>query len=195
MLERFTPAAREAVFRARDEAKQLHHPMVESAHLLLALLDPGTGVAYAVLHEAGLDLDAARAEVARLAGAPEKILDEGDAEALRSVGIDLDAVQAMLAEHFGTDALDPDPPEPPRRSLRRRQPATARGRYTPEGRKVLALAVREARHLGASEIGSEHLLLGLVRDGRGTAATVLTSTGSTLDELRAATMARVGKAA
>ncbi|MFL6078109.1 MAG: Clp protease N-terminal domain-containing protein [Mycobacteriales bacterium] len=195
MLEHFTPEAREAVYGAREEAKRLHHPTVESAHLLLALLDTGTGVAHAVLREAGLDHETARAEVRRLAGTPEKILDEGDAEALRSVGIDLAAVQAMLEEHFGSDALDPDPPERQRRALGRRQQATTRGRFTPAARKVLALAVREARHLGAQQIGTEHLLLGLIRDGRGAAATVLTSTGASLDELRAATLAKVGRAA
>jgi len=195
MLERFTPEAREAVYGARDEARRLRHPTVESTHLLLALLAGGTGTAHAVLAEAGLDLETARTEVRRLAGTPDRLLDEGDAEALRTVGIDLDAVQAMLEEHFGTDALDPEPPEPARRPLRRRPPTDRRGRYTDQARKVLALAVREARHLGAREIGTEHLLLGLIRDGRGPAAAVLTSTGATLGGLRAATLARVGRAA
>lgn len=55
----------------------------------------------------------------------------------------------------------------------------------PQGpRKATALAMEEARHFGHNYIGTEHLLLGLLREGEGVAAQVLTSLNVTLDELR-----------
>ncbi len=55
---------------------------------------------------------------------------------------------------------------------------------TPRARKVIELAVDEARRLGAHYIGTEHLLLGLVREGDGIAAKVMTQLGVTLDLAR-----------
>lgn len=56
---------------------------------------------------------------------------------------------------------------------------------TPRGKRVIELAVDEARRLGAGYIGTEHLLLGLVREGEGIAASVLESLGVNLDRLQA----------
>ena len=55
---------------------------------------------------------------------------------------------------------------------------------TPRAKKVMELAVDEARRLGHSSIGTEHLLLGIMREGKGIAANVLTSLGVTLDAVR-----------
>ncbi len=58
-------------------------------------------------------------------------------------------------------------------------------KHLPEGpRKATALAMEEARHFGHNYIGTEHLLLGLLREDEGIAARVLTSLNVTLDELR-----------
>src|SRR5881296_125479 len=56
---------------------------------------------------------------------------------------------------------------------------------TPRAKKVIELAVDEARRLGHHYIGTEHLLLGLVREGEGIAAGVLESLGVSLDKVRA----------
>src|SRR5512140_3687314 len=58
---------------------------------------------------------------------------------------------------------------------------------TPRAKKVIELAVDEARRLGHSYIGTEHLLLGLVREGEGIAAGVLESLGVNLERVRAET--------
>jgi ATP-dependent Clp protease ATP-binding subunit ClpC len=55
---------------------------------------------------------------------------------------------------------------------------------TPRAKKVIELAVDEARRLGHHYIGTEHLLLGLIREGEGVAAGVLESLGVTLDQAR-----------
>src|SRR6266536_380913 len=59
---------------------------------------------------------------------------------------------------------------------------------TPRAKKVIELAVDEARRLGHHYIGTEHLLLGLVREGEGIAAGVLESLGVSLDKVRTQTI-------
>ncbi len=59
---------------------------------------------------------------------------------------------------------------------------------TPRAKKVIELAVDESRHLNNNYVGTEHLLLGMVREGEGIAAGVLESLGVTLDKVRAQTM-------
>src|SRR5438270_7993133 len=59
---------------------------------------------------------------------------------------------------------------------------------TPGAKKVIELAVDEARHLNHHYIGTEHLLLGLVREGEGIAAGVLESLGVTMERVRAETI-------
>jgi ATP-dependent Clp protease ATP-binding subunit ClpC len=56
--------------------------------------------------------------------------------------------------------------------------------FTPRAKKVLELALREAMQLGTDYIGTEHLLLGLLREGQGVAAQVLSKLGKSLDEVR-----------
>jgi ATP-dependent Clp protease ATP-binding subunit ClpA len=185
MLERFTTEARQIVQRTQKEARELHHPVIGTEHLLLAMLQPDAGVAYTVLHEAGVTHEAIRAKVARLVGSGG-ILSREDAEALRSVGIDLDAVLARIAETFGQDALNPPPP-PTRRGLLRRATTGRIGGhipFSPKAKKALELALRETIRLHDKYIGSEHLLLGILRGGDGLAARALVDAGYNLDELR-----------
>ena len=59
---------------------------------------------------------------------------------------------------------------------------------TPRAKKVIELAVDEARHLNHHYIGTEHLLLGLLREGEGIGAKVLESFGLNLQELRVKTI-------
>jgi ATP-dependent Clp protease ATP-binding subunit ClpC len=56
--------------------------------------------------------------------------------------------------------------------------------FTPRAKKVLELALREALQLGHNYIGTEHLLLGLIREGEGVAAQVLQKLGADLDRVR-----------
>jgi ATP-dependent Clp protease ATP-binding subunit ClpC len=64
---------------------------------------------------------------------------------------------------------------------------------TPRAKRVIELAIDEARHLGHSYIGTEHLLLGLLREGGGVAADVLDSFGITLEQTRSETLRVLGE--
>jgi ATP-dependent Clp protease ATP-binding subunit ClpA len=109
------------------------------------------------------------AEIRRHVGAPEDPFDEAAEAALESIGIDLRQIRARLEETFGPDALSP-PVRP------RRRPTDPRP-FTPRAKNVLELGLREARQLGHGHIGPEHLLLGILREGRGLAARIITDAG------------------
>jgi hypothetical protein len=191
MFERFTAAARETVQRARDEAIAAHRRYIGTEHILIALLAADRGVAYGVLSSAGLTAEGVRAEALRLVPPPADPLGPADAEALRAIGIDLDAVIASVEGTFGEGALRaPEDDEPRRRrGLFRRGGGPTAGlhdhpRFSPRAKKVLELSLREALRRGDNHIGAEHILLGLIRDGDGVAAKILSETGRSLDALR-----------
>jgi hypothetical protein len=90
------------------------------------------------------------------------------ARALEALGISLEAARAKVEETIGV--VGPTPfGSPP---------------FTPRAKKVLELALREALQLGHADIGTEHMLLGLVREGEGVAAQVLISLGADLGRVR-----------
>jgi ATP-dependent Clp protease ATP-binding subunit ClpC len=99
------------------------------------------------------------------------LISEGDgvgAEALRSLGISFQAVRDQIQETIGTAGTIASGSPP----------------FTPRAKKVLELALREALQLNHSYIGTEHILLGLVREGEGVAATVLLGLGADLPRVR-----------
>jgi ATP-dependent Clp protease ATP-binding subunit ClpC len=90
------------------------------------------------------------------------------AKALESLGISLEAVRERTEEIIGSG---PDAP-------------TGHIPFTPRAKKVLELSLREALQLGHNYIGTEHILLGLVRQGDGVAAQVLARLGAEPDRVR-----------
>jgi len=90
------------------------------------------------------------------------------ATALESLGITLNAVRQKVEETMGIAGTAPTGSPP----------------FTPRAKKVLELALREALQLGHPYIGTEHILLGLLREGEGVAATVLVSLGADLGLMR-----------
>ncbi|MBT2522489.1 ATP-dependent Clp protease ATP-binding subunit [Arthrobacter sp. ISL-28] len=99
------------------------------------------------------------------------LIQEGEgvaARALESLGISLDAVREQVQEIIGQGQQAPSGHIP----------------FTPRAKKVLELALREALQLGHSYIGTEHILLGLVREGGGVAAQVLIKLGADLARVR-----------
>jgi ATP-dependent Clp protease ATP-binding subunit ClpA len=201
MFERFTAQAREVVVGAQHEARRLHHPYIGTEHLLLALLGDEESIAYAVLRDAGVTAAQVRGEIERRVGTPQKILSDDDAAALRTIGIDLDAVLERIEQTFGPQALRPTPPSRRRGLLRRvlgdEQAPVPCGptRFAPRSKKVLELALREAVRLDHRHIGSEHILLGLLREGEGLAAKILTDAGVDLADLRRAVEQALRRAA
>jgi len=99
------------------------------------------------------------------------LIHQGDgvgAQALESLGITLEAVRQQVEETIGMAGTAPSASPP----------------FTPRAKKVLELSLREALQLGHSYIGTEHILLGLVREGEGVAATVLVRLGADLGRVR-----------
>jgi len=90
------------------------------------------------------------------------------AKALDSLGVTFEAVREKVEEAIGSNG-NPTPGSPP---------------FTPRAKKVLELSLREALQLGHSYIGTEHMLLGLVREGDGVAAQVLIQLGADLARVR-----------
>jgi ATP-dependent Clp protease ATP-binding subunit ClpA len=171
MFERFTSDAREVVVGAQDEARRLHHGRVGTEHLLLALLAREGSTSAAVVGRYGLTHDSVADAVRTYAG------DEGlDAEALTSIGIDLDAVRDRVEETFGPGALD--------RGARRGGGAGGHIPFSPRAKKVLELSLREAIALKNRAITDAHIALGLLRDGGGPAMKVLHDRGIDPADLR-----------
>ncbi|OUN01685.1 MAG: ATP-dependent Clp protease ATP-binding subunit ClpC [Firmicutes bacterium ZCTH02-B6] len=90
------------------------------------------------------------------------------ARALQSMGISLDKVRAEVEKVIGKGE------SPPQGQIG----------FTPRAKRVLELAFDEARQLGHTYIGTEHILLGLIREGEGVAAQVLKNLGADLDKVR-----------
>jgi len=90
------------------------------------------------------------------------------AKALESLGISLEAVREKIEEIVGLGLLTPE----------------GHLALTPRATKVLELSLREASQLGLNYIGTEHILLGLIREGEGVAAQVLAKRGADLDAVR-----------
>jgi ATP-dependent Clp protease ATP-binding subunit ClpA len=200
MFERFTPAARDLVVRAQQEARDLNQSPIGTQHVLLAAVADETGPVAAALRESGVDEVFVRDEIIKRAGNPPPATDPlpntdaEDAAALKAIGIDLDAVRRAIEENFGPGALRLPPATSPKRRgiLRRRsgggpQTRPIRGHipFSPRAKKVLELSLREALRLKHDFIAPEHIMLGIVREGQGLAAAILADANVDLDKLRA----------
>ncbi len=160
MFERFSQAARETVVQAQTEARRLRSERVGTEHLLLALLGQDTPTA-AVLARHGLSREVVTTSVTRLVG-------DLDAQALSTLGIDLDAVRERVEATFGPGALD--------------QPLGGRVSgghlpFAPRAKKVLELSLRETIAMRQRTITDGHIALGLIREGEGLAMRVLADRG------------------
>ncbi len=147
MFERFTREARSAVVLAQEEARDHGADRITATHLLIGVLSGLAGDARRVLEDAGLTVDGVRAAAA------DRVLTDSDAEALRGIGIDLDAVANAVADRFGLDI---------RRPIRRRF-RTGHIPFAASAKDALALGLREAIARQDSMIRCEHVLIGILR--------------------------------
>ena len=136
MFDRFTDRAKKVMSFARQEAMKFNHEYIGTEHILLGLVQEGSGVAANVLKNMSIDLEKIRHEV-------EKIVKTGPSM----------VTMGQLP-------------------------------FTPRAKKVLELSLEEASQLSHNYIGTEHLLLGLIRENEGIAAQVLMNLGVKLDEVR-----------
>jgi ATP-dependent Clp protease ATP-binding subunit ClpC len=137
MYERFTDRARKVMQLANAEAQQHHHEYIGTEHILLGLLQEGTGVAANALKNLDVDLRKIRLEI-------EKYIQRG----------------------------------PDRVAMGKRP-------QTPRAKKVIEYTIEEARNLNHNYVGTEHLLLGLLREQEGLAAQALVNLGLNLENVRA----------
>ena len=193
MFERFTREARAVVVRAAQDGRRVGSDHVGTEHLLLGLLAPEAGSTSRLLADVGLGPERAEAAVRRLSSASESFFTHEEADALRTVGIDVEAVLERMEQTFGPEAVRPQ--RSPRRGPFRRSRAGGRSRFTPRARKVLELSLRQAIRCQDDHIAAEHILLGLLREGRGRAVTILRERGVDLDALRRTTEATLRRAA
>src|SRR6185295_13459155 len=136
MFDRFTDRAKKVMNLARQEAQRFNHEYLGTEHILLGLVQEGSGVAANVLKNMSIDLNKIRTEV-------EKIVKSGPSM----------VTMGQLP-------------------------------FTPRAKKVLELSMEEAGNLGHNYIGTEHLLLGLIKESEGIAARVLTNLGVKLEDVR-----------
>ncbi len=136
MFDRFTDRAKKVMSFARQEAQKFNHEYIGTEHILLGLVQEGSGVAANVLKNMTIDLEKVRHEV-------EKIVKTGPSM----------VTMGQLP-------------------------------FTPRAKKVLELSMEEASTLSHNYIGTEHLLLGLIKENEGIAAQVLMNHGVKQDEVR-----------
>ena len=144
MFDRFTDRARKVMNLGRQEAQRLNHDYIGTEHILLGLVQEGSGVAANVLRNLDIDLKKIRLEL-------EKFVKSGS-------------------------------------------PTMTVGQlpFTPRAKRVLELSAEEANNLNHNYIGTEHLLLGLLREQEGYAARVLLSLGVKLEDVREEVMEILG---
>jgi ATP-dependent Clp protease ATP-binding subunit ClpC len=136
MFDRFTDRAKKVMNLARQEAQRFNHEYLGTEHILLGLVQEGSGVAANVLRQMNIDLTKIRSEVEKLVKTGPSMVTMGQLP------------------------------------------------FTPRAKKVLELSMEEASNLGHNYIGTEHLLLGLIKENEGIAAKVLTNLNVKLEDVR-----------
>ena len=144
MFDRFTDRARKVMALARKEAQRFNHDFIGTEHILLGLIQEGSGVAANVLKNLGVEIEKIRREI-------EKNVQSGPSM----------VTMGQLP-------------------------------FTPRAKKVLELSMEEAQELGHNYIGTEHLLLGLIRENDGVAAQVLLDMSLKLEDVREAVLELLG---
>jgi len=166
-----TPRAEQVIELAVDEARQLGHHYIGTEHLLLGLVREGEGIAAGVLESLGVNLEKVRAETVRV---------------LARLGPSAGAVEDVTESAEGTGNGSEQGAQPGRGPDRF-------DKFTDRARKVLTLAQEEATRFNHNYIGTEHLLLGLVREGEGVAAKILSNLGVELNRVRSAVEFMIGR--
>ena len=178
MFEKFTDRAKRVLVLAQDEAMQQGHDYIGTEHVLVGLAGVRNTVAGEVLHDKGVTVPALREEVGRMLAASgvQPVGPQAATEALATIGIDVAEIRRLADETFGPGKF--------------RFPRPA---FTPRAKKVLEYTLRSSMELGCEEVGTEHILLGLLAEGQGLAVTVLRNLEVDVDSLRPAVLERIGE--
>ena len=176
MFERFTKRARRVVEQGADVAAEARASHVRPEHLFVALVEEPDNLAVRVLTDLGAPPDRLRATLEERRSRYLDGLGDEDAEALATIGIDLHEVLRRIGRGSGEG--------------RKR----GRPKFSRESKKALELSLREAIALRHNYIGTEHILLGLVRGGDPVVNDTLAAFEIASADLRAGVAAAVRKA-
>ena len=182
-----TPRAKKVIEYAVDEARRLNHHYIGTEHLLLGLLREGEGIAAGVLESLGVNLEQARRQtLAVLGGGGQGGVQEPRPEEAEDSEIpDQDKDRAINLEPL----QDEDD-----RPLEATPGQTGRfDKFSVRARRVMESAQQEAQRFQHSYIGTEHILLGLVRENKGIAAHVLLNLGVERDKVRSGVEYIIGR--
>ncbi len=149
IFNRFTRETRACVEAAVEEARTLGHDSVGDEDLLMGILSSEEGIGAAALSSLGVTLEGVREE-------SEEIF----SDALSSIGISLEQVRREAGDPFEM-----------------RIPDDRRIPFSPRAKKAMEQALKEAIRLRNNRIGTEHVLLGILRNTDGTAVRILAGMG------------------
>ncbi len=176
-----TPRAKKVIELAVDESRHLNQDTIGTPHLLVGLLREGGGIAAGVLARLGVTLEKVRGETPRVLQQKQEITDKNQQE---SLPIDENQQETSSA----TDSPMPQVIV----QTQSRKPFHGHP-FTDQAHKVLEQAQEEALRFQHNYIGTEHLLLGLVRDGEGVGGVVLQNLGVRLSKVRSAVEFIIGR--
>jgi len=166
-----TPRAKKAIELAVDEARLMNHHYIGTEHLLLGLVREGEGIAAGVLRSFGVDLANLRTSTIQTLSTVRA------SRTMQAAGETADAAAQSSASERSSAPMN----------------RNRFDKFTERARKVLSLSQEEAQRFGHNYIGTEHLLLGLVREGEGVAAQVLQHMGVELEKVRTAVEFIIGR--
>lgn len=161
-----TPRTKKVIELAVDEARCLNHDSIGTEHLLLGLLQEGQGIAIGILKSLGVNLEKVRIQML-LALSPQ---DAATPSAEGNSGLTHSEEEKKQVNDM----------------LEYRDERGRFGKFTKQARKVLTYAQEEAQRFQSHFIGTEHLLLGLLREPEDIAVKVLANLGVELKQVRSA---------
>ena len=196
----FTPRAKKVIELTKDEARRMKHHYVGIEHLLLGLIREGEGIAAGVLLSLGVTLEKAQAETQRA------LSEGGEGSVQQKSQEDKESIEASGEENAASIRLPIQDADDRIQELSQEEndfiqtlgrfSQDDRDRYekfTVRARRVLRFAREEAQRFQHNYIGTEHLLLGLVRENGGIAAAVLRNLGVELNKVRSAVEFIIGQ--
>ncbi|HEY4387741.1 MAG TPA: Clp protease N-terminal domain-containing protein, partial [Ktedonobacteraceae bacterium] len=171
-----TPRAKKVIELAVDEARRLNHHYIGTEHLLLGMVREGDGIGVGVLESLGVNLDNVRSQILQCLSLPD------DQSSSVREPIIFNAVKDEVASDevallFQTPSDDSDQSD----------------KFTAHARRALSLAQEEAQRFQHNYVGTEHLLLGLIREEEGVAAKVLEGLEVALNKVRSAVEFIIGR--
>jgi ATP-dependent Clp protease ATP-binding subunit ClpC len=155
IFNRLTDRSRRCVQAAFEEARMLGHDSLGDEDLLLGNLCANEGIAAEALSSLGITLEGVREESREMLSG-----------ALSSIGISLEEIRREAGDAFEM-----------------RIPDNRRIPYSPRAKKVLVEARKEMRRLGDNYLGTEHILLGMLRNEDGAAVRIVASMGVSTEAL------------